>query len=246
MRQFAHMIGIFATAAALLLAGCNPQETRSFEGLTAGDYLEVTMPLSGSLARLNVKRGERVQLGESLFNLDAKEVTAARRSAQSRSKAAHQQLKQARARGDAVEIRAAEAALGVAESALAEAGWRLEQTQAKAPQEALVVETLYSEGQWVPAGSAVVALVAPDAMKVRFYVPSRVAGTLRHGQRVELRCDGCNGRIRAEITYISPIAETGADLSDNESRSPRFLVEAKPQRDAAVALRPGNPVQVLL
>lgn len=246
MRQYVQIISVLAAGVALLLAGCSPQETRSFEGFAAGDYLQVAMPLSGSLARLNVKRGERVQPGESLFTLDAKEVTAARRSALSRSKAARQQLKQARADGDAAQIRAAEAALGVAESSLAEAGWRLEQTQAKATQEALVVDTLYSEGQWVPAGSAVVALVAPEAMKVRFYVPARVAGSLRHGQRVALRCDGCMGRMRAEITYISPIAETAGELPDQDTRSPRFLVEAKPQRDEAVALRPGNPVQVLL
>lgn len=248
MRFRGRLILLFVAGAFLLLAGCTPPETRSFDGLAAGDYLQVTVPLSGNLARLNVKPGERVHPGESLFTLDAKEITAARRSAQARSKEARLQLKQARAGGNSREITAAESALGVAESVLAEAGWRLEQTQAKAPREALVVDTLYSEGQWVPAGSAVVALVEPEAMKVQFYVPSHVAGALRHGQPVFLRCDGCQGRIRAEITYVSPIAQTADEVGvlDNESRSPRFLVEAKPRQDAAVALRPGSAVQVLL
>jgi HlyD family secretion protein len=82
-------------------------------------------------------------------------------------------------------------------------------------------------------------------MKVRFFVPAHVAGTLRHGQSVALRCDGCKGGVRAQITYVSPIAEA-TGVAGSAEQAPRFLVEAKPQRDAAVALRPGNPVQVLL
>lgn len=246
MKWFARCLLSMCAGAPLLLAGCSPQEVRSFEGLAAGDYLQVTVPLSGSLASLNVKPGERVRPGEALFALDAKEVVAARRTAQIRIKAAQQQLKDAQAGGDAKEIEAARSALAVAESDLAEAGWRLEQTQVKAPQEALVVDTLYSEGQWVPAGSAVVALVAPDAMKVRFFVPAHVVGTLHHGQQVNVRCDGCKGGIRAEITYVSPIAEPATSNSAGQAQSPRFLVEARPQRDSTVALRPGNPVQVLL
>jgi HlyD family secretion protein len=247
MRQVARYVLLIWSGAALLLAGCSPKEVRSFEGLAAGDYLQVTVPLSGSLASLNVKPGERVQPGEALFALDVKEVVAASRSARSRIVAAQRQLEAANASGKPEQIEAAQSAVNVAESELAEAGWRLEQTKAKAPQEALVVDTLYSEGQWVPAGSAVVALVAPEAMKVRFFVPEHVVGTLRYGQRVSMRCDGCKGGIRAEITYVSPIAETDAVGSiAGQSPGPRFLVEVTPQRDAAAVLRPGNPVQVLL
>lgn len=244
MRLAVLVLALVAAVGAASVSGCTPQEVRSFDGLAAGDYLRVTVPLSGSLASLKVKPGERVQSGEALFALESKEIVAARRSAQARTREAQRQLKEAQARGSAGEIEAAQSAVGVAEIALAEAGWRLEQTQAKAPREALVVDTLYSEGQWVPAGSAVVALVAPEEMKVQFFVPAHVVGTLRHGQPVNLRCDGCKGGIRAEITYVSPIAETSG--AGSEALPPRFLVEAKPQRDAAVALRPGYPVQVLL
>lgn len=244
MRFSRQLLVALSAGAAFVVAGCSSQDMRSFEGLAAGDYLRVGAPLSGNLASLKVRPGERVKPGEALFTLDSAESVAANRGAQQRLEAARLKLKAAQRSGDANAVAAARDDVAVAESAVAEADWRLEQMQPTAPRDAVVVDTLYSEGQWVPAGAPVVALMAPEAMKVRFYVPARVVGTLHHGQSLQLRCAACKGGIRATISYISPLAESGKPADGNAA--PRFLVEATPLPDSGLALRPGNPVKVLL
>ncbi len=231
---------------ALAAAGCAPQELRTFQGLAAGDYLQIAAPLGGSLSSLKVKRGEHVRPGEPLFSLDSSALSAVRKEAEQAVKAARRELALARRSGDARQAADAQSRISVAESRLAEIGWRLEQTRPTAPGEALVVDTLFSEGQWVPAGSTVVSLVSAGAMKVQFLVPSHVAGTLRHGQRVEVRCTECGAPIAAEISYISPIAQAADGTGAGSDVPAGFLVEARPNKGAVAALRPGHPVEVVL
>jgi len=57
---------------------------------------------------------------------------------------------------------------------LAQADWRLEQKSLRAPRDGQVTDTLYVEGEWVPAGSPVVTLLPPTNIKVRFFVPEKI------------------------------------------------------------------------
>jgi HlyD family secretion protein len=77
---------------------------------------------------------------------------------------------------------------------------------------------------------------------VQFYVPAQAASTLHHGQRVRLRCGGCE-EIAGRIVYVSPIAEAP---DDGSMARLRFLVEARPGPSVALRLRPGQAVEVML
>jgi HlyD family secretion protein len=224
----------------VLLAACAQRDVRSYSGFAEGEYVRVTVPLSGSLAKLNVKPGAKVRAGETLFSLDAGSETAARREAQERVAATEAQLKAAQRAGRRDEIRVAEAALTNARTQLAELNWRLEQKTAKAPKDGVIVETPFVEGQWIEAGLAVVSILSPESIKVRFFVPSHVASALRHGQTVNLRCADC-GQFEASIAYVSPLAEPGGSEDDL-----RFLVEARPAASVALSLRPGQAVEIVL
>ncbi|HEX7005685.1 MAG TPA: HlyD family efflux transporter periplasmic adaptor subunit [Alphaproteobacteria bacterium] len=142
-------------------------------------------------------------------------------------------------------IRAAESAVAMAEAALAEAQWQLDQRTARAPAAALVFDTLYVEGEFVPAGSPVVSLLPPGNVKIRFFVPEPELAGLRLGQRVRLGCDGCTGDLEAEIRYISPEAEyTPPVIFSRESRSKLvYLIEAWPLAGAE-RLHVGQPLDV--
>jgi HlyD family secretion protein len=224
----------------LSLAACSEQDVRSFYGFAEGEYVRVTVPLSGSLAKLNVKRGEKVRAGETLFSLDVGSETAALREAQARVKEADAQLKAAKRTGKRAEIRAAESAAGVARAQLTELQWRMEQKTARAPKDGVIVELPFAEGEWIEAGLAVVSILSPESIKVRFFVPPHIASTLRHGQNVSLRCEGC-GQFDAAVAYVSPLAEQGGSADQL-----RFLVEARPEASVALSLRPGQPVEVVL
>lgn len=150
--------------------------------------------------------------------------------------------------GRDAEIRAAQAEVEAARAVLAQSEWRLEQKSAAAPVAALVQDTYYTQGEWVPAGSPIVSLLPPGNIKLRFFVPEAVAGSLHTGQPVSVACDGCGAPIPATVSYISPQAEyTPPVIYSKESRAKLvFLIEARPEPALASRLHPGQPVDVTL
>lgn len=146
------------------------------------------------------------------------------------------------------EIRAAEAEAAAAREALAQADWRLAQKTVAASVAGTVVDTLFAQGEWVPAGAPVVSMLPPGNVKVRFFVPETRLGSLKLGQTVALACDGCPAGLEAAIAFIAPQAEfTPPVIYSKDSRAKLvFLVEAKPAAGVAVKLHPGQPVDVRL
>ena len=145
------------------------------------------------------------------------------------------------------EIQSAGAEVEAAAADLAQARVRLEQKTGIAPAAALVQDTFFREGESVPAGSPVASLLPPQNVKVKFFVPQAIVGTLRTGQDVAIACDGCGTPIPARISYISAQAEyTPPVIYSRESRAKLvFLVEARPAAAEAARLRPGQPVEVV-
>jgi len=144
------------------------------------------------------------------------------------------------------EIIAAGAEVEAARASLARADWSLAQKSVKAPVAGLVQDTLYVQGEWVPAGSPVVSLLPPNNIKVRFFVPETRIATVKPGQTVNISCDGCGAPVSATVSYIAPQAEyTPPVIYSQENRSKLvFLVEARPAPGAAAKLHPGQPVDV--
>jgi HlyD family secretion protein len=144
------------------------------------------------------------------------------------------------------EIAAAAADARGAQVDLALATWRVAQKQRTAPVAARVYDVMFRVGEWVPAGTPVLALLPPGAIKLRFFAPEPLLARLSVGRNVAVACDGCAAGLVAQVRYISPQAEfTPPVIYSNGSRSKLvFLVEAQPA-DAA-GLKPGQPVDVRL
>lgn len=144
------------------------------------------------------------------------------------------------------QIRAQAQQVEAARAALAQAEWKLNQKAQTSPKAGLVQDTLYREGEWVPAGSPVIKLLPPQNVKVRFFVSQKWVGTLRTGQKVSIHCDGCQRDIPATISFISGSAEyTPPVIYSNDTRDKLvFMVEARPSLADAPALHPGQPVEV--
>jgi HlyD family secretion protein len=142
------------------------------------------------------------------------------------------------------QIEAATAAVAAATASLAGARWELDQRTVRAPEAALVEDRLRQAGEWVPANGVVVSLLPLGNVKVRFFVPEAVLGTLQLGQRVALRCDGCPAPLAGTIRFIAPEAEfTPPVIYSVDTREKLvFMVEAWP--NPGVTLHPGQPVDV--
>ena len=144
------------------------------------------------------------------------------------------------------QISAAEAAMRAQEAALARAQWELSQKQRFAPRDALVFDTLYREGEWVAAGRPVVALLPPQNIKVRAFVPETRIGTIHTGDSVRIIVDGIREPFAGKVSYISPKVEyTPPVIYSTEARSKLvFMIEAVFDPKTAVNLHPGQPVDV--
>jgi HlyD family secretion protein len=176
------------------------------------------------------------------------DTRSAHASAQARVAQLRSELTVAQLPSRTEQIQAQSAQVAAARAALEQATWRLDQKAVKATRAGRVYDTLYREGEWVAAGAPVVRMLPPANVKVRFFVPQTVVGSLATGRALSIQCDGCGADIAAAITYISNEAEfTPPIIYSNETRSKLvFMVEARPSADAAAKLHPGQPVSVTL
>jgi HlyD family secretion protein len=200
------------------------------------------------LAEGQLKRQERLAASGFISRDALDQVQSAVARERARVAEYEAQLKTARLTAREDEIRMAEFSLAAARAGLVQAEWRLSQKSVTAPANALVNDTLYVQGEWVPAGAPVVSLLPPQNIKVRFFVPERDLGRIRVGDKVVITCDGCPQPVSAPITYVSPQAEyTPPVIYSRETRAKLvFLVEARPAVEDATRLKPGQPVDVKL
>ncbi|WP_422000550.1 HlyD family secretion protein [Reyranella sp.] len=145
------------------------------------------------------------------------------------------------------EIDAAQALIGQSEANLEQARKRLADLMPRAPSDALVENTFFNVGEWVPAGTPVVSLLPASRVKLRFFVPEEEVARARIGLPVSFTCDGCPAGLEATITYVSPRAEFTPPViySQNARTKLVFMIEARPQAEVGgVSLAPGLPVTV--
>jgi HlyD family secretion protein len=144
------------------------------------------------------------------------------------------------------QVIAAEAEVRAREATLARAEWELGQKRQQAPKSGLVFDTLYREGEWVPAGRPVVVLLPPENIKVRAFVPEKRLGTIHPGDDAQVAVDGVPKAFSGKVSYISPRAEyTPPVIYSQESREKLvFMVEVLFDPQSAADLNPGQPVDV--
>jgi HlyD family secretion protein len=144
------------------------------------------------------------------------------------------------------QIAALEADVKAREFALTRAEWDLSQKRQVAPESGLVFDTLYRQGEWVPAGRPVLALLPPKNIKVRAFVPEGRLGSIHPGQQVRVTVDGIAEPFLGSISYISPHAEyTPPVIYSQESRGKLvFMIEAVFEPQSAAKLHPGQPIDL--
>jgi len=143
-------------------------------------------------------------------------------------------------------IAAATAEVAAAAAAKERADWAVNQKTQSAPKPALVYDTLYREGEFVSAGAAVVSLLPPENLKVRFFVPESEFATLKAGDKVRVAITGVAAPLEAQVNYLSPRPEfTPPILYNRDNRAKLvFMVEAALDPVVARDLHPGQPVDV--
>lgn len=200
------------------------------------------------LARLEFERMHKLLQSQTVSQDKYDRAEAELKSTRARIDQLSAELKTAGLGGRADAIAAARAEVAAARERLQQARWKPDQKNQAAPQSGLVFDTFYTVGEFVPAGYPVVSLLPPGQIKLRFFVPETVVGTLKIGGKVNFTFDGDPGNHPAVISFVSPQAEyTPPVIYSRETRSQLvFLIEARPDPAEAAKLHPGQPVDVHL
>ncbi|HVX98446.1 MAG TPA: efflux RND transporter periplasmic adaptor subunit [Pseudorhodoplanes sp.] len=240
---------MWVVAGVLALAACAKQPDNQFQGWIEADLIFVSPDEQGRVETMNVREGDRVELGEELFTLDADIQKADVQSAEAMLANARQNFERAQqllktAAGTQKTYDDAQAALRDADARLNTQRTRLSRRRMASPVAGIVQQVYYRPGETVQPGKPLVSLLPPGNIKVRFFVPEALLPRIAIGDKVSITCDGCGGELSAAITFISQSVEfTPPVIYSLQERSKLvFLVEARP--DKPDRLRVGQPVSV--
>ncbi len=103
----------------MVLTGCKPPPSNLLQGYIEGEFVYVSAPAAGKLAKLKVHRGQQVKVGQALFELEDTAEQAARDEAAHRLQQAKATLEDAKKGKRPTEIDSLRAQLKQAHEALA-------------------------------------------------------------------------------------------------------------------------------
>jgi HlyD family secretion protein len=238
-------------AAALALAGCNSNDPNVLQGWVEADLIFVSPDEQGRVETLKVREGDRVHKGELLFTLDddlqkadvAVKETALVNAQQGFARA--QELLKTAA-GTQKTYDDAEAALRQAKANLDWSKTRLERRTMKSPVDGTIQQVYFRPGETVAPGRAVLSVLPPENLKIRFFAPETLVSHIKYGETVAVSCDACASGLTAKVTFISGSAEyTPPVIYSLEERAKLvYLIEAHPTEPDK--FRVGQPVTVTL
>ncbi|EPE97415.1 HlyD family secretion protein [Rhizobium grahamii] len=140
-------------------------------------------------------------------------------------------------------LRQARQAVAAAKADLASAEAALARRFVSAPAVGSIETIYYRAGEVVPAGRPIVALLPPENVRIRFFVPETEIALFSPDQSIRVGCNACQP-TDAKISFISKTVEyTPPVIYSLEERAKLvYRVEAIPADPKA--LRPGQPVDV--
>ncbi|MEQ1404487.1 HlyD family efflux transporter periplasmic adaptor subunit [Neorhizobium sp. Rsf11] len=141
------------------------------------------------------------------------------------------------------QLRQAREAVAAAKADLASAEAALAKRSVAAPAAGSIETLYYRLGEVVPSGRPIVALLPPENVRIRFFVPETEIARLALGQAIRVACDACEPSD-AKISFISGTTEyTPPEIYSLEERAKLvYRVEAIPADPKS--FRPGLPVDV--
>ncbi len=198
-------------------------------------------------ARQEYERAKKLVASNALSRSEHDRRESDYKTAQANVEELAAQLKVATLGAREEEINAAQSTLDVAKQRLIQVEKQLEDSAPKAPADSYVENTFFRAGEYIPAGKAVVSLLPPENVKIRFFIPQSRLPEIAQSKAITITCDGCDKPIAAKISYISSQEEyTPPVIYSTESRQKLvFMVEAIPNAPESM-FHPGLPVDITI
>jgi len=139
----------------------------------------------------------------------------------------------------------------IVEATIAEvqqAEWALAQKTKYSPITGQVFDTYYRIGEFVPAGQPVLSILAPENVKLIFFLPEDSLSKIKIGQVIKFGCDSCKTNYPATVSFISSKSEyTPPVIYSRESRDKLvYRIEAKITSEITSLVHAGQPIDIFL
>jgi len=189
------------------------EDIRAIGTLSPNESVVISAEISGRVARIGFREGEKVKAGDALIELDStmlqaeldkvrSDLALAKANNERATTLSKQGITTTRARDEA------EAAFQAAMSNIALAEARLQKSTLTAPFAGIVGLRTVSNGAYVTPGQRIVELVEVDPLKVDFRVPELFASQLRVDQTILVTADAVPDRtFEGKISAIDPIVD---------------------------------------
>lgn len=231
------------------------QRTRSFSGVAqAGQQIELSFKVGGSVQRVLVKMGDSVKAGTLVAELDAEDIllameeaeaSLARQEADARNAAASYARIEALYEGNnasmaeldaaRAQTETAQAAVNSAQKGLQLARRKSQYTRLAAPVDGAIVEKLVSANENVQAGQTVLRLNAGTQPEVQVNIPEVLIAQIAAGDAVEVRLDAIPGQAFAATVREVGVASTGGATFPVTVRLAEAQKEIRPGMAAEVS-----------
>lgn len=266
MNKLSNKYNIIVLIITLLFTGCT-QPKNYLPGYIEGEYTYISSGIDGTLFDLPVERGQSVNKGDLLYQLDQQPEKAnvnvinsniGNLQAQVNFSKIHLErvqnlyAKNATFKEDLdaaqTDYESKQHQLAAYQAQLIQTEWALDQKTIHAPVNGYVFDTFYRVGEKVAANHPVLAILAPENIKVLFYVPENLLSQIKLGQQITFSCDSCKNKTAATINYISPQAEyTPPIIYSKDTRDKLvYLIRASMPANIAQNFHPGQPIDVYL
>lgn len=196
------------------------------------------------LASLRVKRYERLQKQQA-SDKDTLDAAIARHDELEYLKAQYiANLDLARQGARVEQIDAQRSMVASLVEKLAQSRWQLAQKSVYAPTDGVIFDTYFREGEFVPSQQPLASLLAPENIRIEFFVPVQSLARIKLGQKINFTCVGCREKNTAVIQYISSEAEYIPPLVYSDKNYSKLVYRIKAIIDRPMQFKPGQPVMV--
>ncbi len=194
------------------------REIRVTGTLLPSESAMVSAQTSGHILEIHFDEGQRVQQGQLLVSLDARQLQAQRMKIQAQLETAQKDAERKRELSTIKGV--SQAVLDEAELAIAnveadkkELDVMIDYASIRAPFSGQIGLRNVSRGAYLAAGTPVARLVKVDLLKLEFSVPERYAANVRPGLPVTFTIAGSDTIFRGKVYAVEPaISESSRSL----------------------------------
>lgn len=126
---------------------------------------------------------------------------------------------------------------------LSGASYQLAQRQITARTGGRIEDIYFRPGEYTAATTPVVAILPPDNVYVRFFVPEKQLSGLHTGQKVAISCDGCTP-VTATVSFIANSYEYAPPVVFSVTSRDKLVYKVEARAPGGIRLHPGQPVDV--